>query len=397
MTDQRCPTCGSDDPTEPWPVINAIGGVKGPCSDPWHQDTGGEDTGGLSGAAFDQIDQGPTGNRESTHPGGEQTGETRPLSEFPPDTEFDVEVHPAGGEDTGGKDRPREEYEAGDLHPSVKPGGSLSPEVITEHLRAGGRISKSGVSRPRHTGGEDTGGLSGASADAEPHGSGESDRAINAKAGPAESTHPGGAEQEGERTGKVTMYRRLSKVSGAAHTPWRSLPYAPTPEWEIESRDFIPVPLSEAASRLASTERERDAALHAADNCFHNHEQLKARAEHAERERDRERERRLEMTKRGERGELSGWKERAEHAERELDAQEQRADSFLDEIEVMEGKRQQAYRERDEAEAQRERYEIAIRRAIDDLHPDRKHRRQARDRLLSALADQQNREEGADG
>jgi chromosome segregation ATPase len=38
----------------------------------------------------------------------------------------------------------------------------------------------------------------------------------------------------------------------------------------------------------------------------------------ARRERDAERERRIEMTRMGERGELSGWKERAEQAEAEL-------------------------------------------------------------------------------
>jgi hypothetical protein len=39
------------------------------------------------------------------------------------------------------KDKPRAEYEAGGLHPSVLPGGSLAPERITEHLRNGGRVA----------------------------------------------------------------------------------------------------------------------------------------------------------------------------------------------------------------------------------------------------------------
>jgi hypothetical protein len=53
----------------------------------------------------------------------------------------------------------------------------------------------------------------------------------------------------------------------------------------------------------------------------------------ARRERDAERERRIEMTRMGERGELSGWKERAEQAEAELAEARRAAKDLQDDVE----------------------------------------------------------------
>jgi hypothetical protein len=89
----------------------------------------------------------------------------------------------------------------------------------------------------------------------------------------------------------------------------------------------------------------------------------------ARRERDAERERRIEMTRMGERGELSGWKERAEQAEAELAEARRAAKDLQDDVERemwakadFLARAETAERERDELAAEVERLREALER-----------------------------------